>query len=315
MTMTEREVKPRGRRVALVLGAGSVKCAASLGMYRLLQREGIEVSMAVGCSAGALYASMIALGYDAETMAEQTRRLWTKEITARRDRTGMLRAAFPGLFGFKAQQFGLRDDSLIMKRLRQAYGDRTFADARIPLYVTATDFANGEMVVMKEGRLIDAIRASIALPFAYRPHVVDGRTLVDGYLADPLPVGVAIREGADVIVAMGFENPYQERVKSAGRFAFQVSAIMSNNLLKAMFAFHGLAHHSEVIAVIPEFKQRVRLFDTEKIPYIMDEGEKCMAEQLPYLRRLLDAAPAAPVVAPSLPAPTIASAPLGAAGA
>ena len=74
---------------------------------------------------------------------------------------------------------------------------------------------------------------------------------------------------------------------------------MTNNLLRASFAFHGLAHHSEVIPVLPRFTERIRLFDTHKIPYIVDEGERAMAEQMPYLRRLLDAAP--PRVAAALP--------------
>ena len=293
--MTTETAGARGR-VALVIGAGSVKCAAALGMYRLLQREGIHVHTVVGCSAGSMYASMIALGVDADTMAEMTTRLWTKEITGRADRGSLWRAAFPKLLGFTAERFGLRDDRLIMQRLREAYGEKTFADTRIPLYITATDFSNGELVVLSQGRLVDAIRASIAMPFAFRPWKLDGRLLVDGYLADPLPVGVAIREGADIIVAMGFESPYQRRVSSAGRYAFQMSSIMSNNLLKAMFAFHGVVHHSEVLAVIPQFTERVGLFDTAKLPYIMDEGERTMAEQLPYLRRLL-ASTAAPAKA------------------
>jgi NTE family protein len=160
---------------------------------------------------------------------------------------------------------------------------------QIPLHLTATDFATGNMAVFSRGRVVDAIRASIAVPFLFSPWRIDGRLYLDGYMADPLPVGVAIKEGADIIVAMGFESPYQERVSSAGRFAFQVSAILSNNLLKSQFSFHGLAHHAEVIPILPEFKERIRLFDTRKIPYIIEEGERAAEAQLPYLLRLLDA--------------------------
>jgi NTE family protein len=113
--------------------------------------------------------------------------------------------------------------------------------------------------------------------------------LIDGFMSDPLPIGVAIKEGADVIIAMGFESPYQERVNSAGRFAFQMSSIMTNNLLKANFAFHNLAHHAELILIIPEFTQRIRLFDTDKIPAIIEEGERAMAAQIGYLQSLLQA--------------------------
>jgi NTE family protein len=62
---------------------------------------------------------------------------------------------------------------------------------------------------------------------------------------------------------------------------------MSNNLLRANFAFHNLAHHSEVIPIVPQFTQRIGLFDTDKIPYIIEEGERAADAQIPYLRRLL----------------------------
>jgi NTE family protein len=275
-------------RVALVIGAGSVKCAAAIGAYRALQRAGIGVDMVVGCSGGALYATAIALGYDPDTCAEMSTRLWTRDITSKRDRMALLRAAFPRLFGFD-ERWGMKHDGPVLARLRETYGERTFADAKIPLYITATDFHNGEQVVMRDGSLVDAIRASIAIPFAFAPHRVGERWLIDGFMSDPLPVGVAMREGANVIVAVGFESPYQTRITTPARFAFQLSSIMTNNLLRASFAFHGAAHHSEVIPVIPRFEQRVRLFDTEKLPYIIEQGELAMNEQIDYLRRLLAA--------------------------
>lgn len=274
------------KRVAIVVGAGSVKCAAAIGLARVLQREGIRPDLVVGCSAGCFYAAMLALGWDAKRGAETTARLWTREVTTRPDRKAMLSFIMPGLFGF-SERFGLKDDRLIMQRLNQAFGDLTFADTSIPLYITATDFATGEQVSLHQGRLVEAMRASIAIPFAFAPWEIGGRLLVDGFLSDPMPVGVAIREGADVILAMGFESPYQSKITSGARFAFQFSSIMTNNLLRASFAFHGSAHHDEIIPIIPEFKQRIRLFDTEKIPYIIEEGERAMEAQVPYLRRLL----------------------------
>ena len=280
----------RAPHVALVIGAGSVKCAASIGMHRCLTAEGIDVDLVVGCSGGSIYAATIALGHDPATAAALTGKLWTREVTASSDRSALLRMLFPRLLGF-SERFGLKRDALVRARLTAAFGEATFADCKIPLYVTATDFRTGEQVTISTGRIVDAIRASIAIPFAFSPWEIDGRLCVDGFLSDPLPVGVAIREGAHVIVAMGFESPYQERITSASRFAFQLSSIMTNNLLKSSFAFHGLAHHSELIAVIPQFSERIRLFDTAKIPLIIDEGEAAMALQIPYLRRLLASRP------------------------
>lgn len=272
--------------LALVIGSGSVKCAAAIGLQNVLRREGFALNLLVGCSGGSMYAALMALGYDAKTMTQMTQQLWTREVTRPRSYRDFFSILLPGILGF-SERFGMLDDRLAMQRLRAAYGERTFADTQIPLHIVATDFLNGEQVTLSEGKLVDAIRASIAMPYIFKPHRVDGRLLVDGYLSDPMPVGVAIKNGAGVILAMGFESPYQARLNSLMRFSFQVSSIMSNNLLKANYAFHSMAHYSEVISIIPEFKQRIGLFDTEKIPDIIAEGERAAEEQLPYLKRLL----------------------------
>lgn len=274
------------RRVALVIGAGSVKCAAALGLLKVLDREGIAIDMVVGCSGGSLYAAFIGLGVDVAAAEEMTRRLWTRELTKRRHYPSLLRAMLPQVFGFR-ESFGLVDDRLILQRLETAFGKHNFEDARIPLYLTATDFHTGEQKVFSSGRLVDAIRASIAIPYVFQPWKVDGRLYVDGFLTDPMPVGVAIKNGADVIVTLGFESPYQQRATSVLRFAFQLSSIMSNNLLRANYAFHNLAHHAEILPIIPQFRESIHLFDTDKIPYVIEEGERAAEQQLPYLRRLL----------------------------
>ncbi|HYT32398.1 MAG TPA: patatin-like phospholipase family protein [Thermoanaerobaculia bacterium] len=278
---------PRRPRVAVVIGSGSVKCAAAIGLLKVLQREGIGIDLLVGCSGGSIYAALIALGYEPARTEEMTRKLWTKELTSRRNRVAFLRAFLP--FVPFHERFGLVSDRLIMDRLRTAFGDATFEQARIPLFLTATDFHNGEQVVFAKGAIVDALRASIAIPYVFEPWPVDDRLLVDGFLSDPMPVGVAIKEGADVIVTMGFESPYQSKVTSLLRFAFQLSSITSNNLLRANYSFHNLAHHHEIIPIVPQFKERVGLFDTHKIPYVIEEGERAAQEKLPYIRRLLAA--------------------------
>lgn len=278
------------RRVALVIGAGAIKCSAALGVFKVLQREGIEVGMVAACSGGTLAGTLIALGYEADEAAAMTARLWTREVTQRRNRRALLQAALPRLFGFD-DDFGLVDDRLILERLGEAFGERTFADTRIPYFVVTTDFHNGEKVVLSQGRLVDAVRASIAIPFIFRPWRIDGRLLIDGAQSDPMPVDVAIRERADVILALGFESPYQSRVDSIARYAFQVTTVMTNNLLQSNFAFQSLAHHDEVISLVPQFSERIKAFDTGKMPLIVEAGERVMEDHLPYLEKLL-AAPA-----------------------
>jgi NTE family protein len=102
---------------------------------------------------------------------------------------------------------------------------------------------------------------------------------------------VAIREGADIVLAMGFESPHHQEVHTPVRFAFQLSSIMTNNLMRSRYALHHLARYSEVIPVMPEFREPIHLFDTGKIPYIIAEGERATEAILPRLRQMLAAVP------------------------
>ena len=275
--------------VTLVIGSGSVKCAAAIGVVKALTEAGIGIERVVGCSGGALFAAGVAMGFDADRMTDITLKTWTRKLTSRRSHMGMLRLIAPRLFGFKAEHFGLRDDAPMLAAFRAVFGDQRIEDTPIPLHITATDFKNGELVDLTRGDLVQAIRASVSLPLVFKPVRIGSRLLVDGYLADPLPVSVAMKNGGRVIVAVGFESPFQDNVRSAGRFAGQLSAILANNLLKARLAFQSAVHHSEMILILPQFKQRVGLFDTAKVPYIIEEGEEAALQQMPYLHALLSA--------------------------
>ena len=278
---------PRRRRVALVIGAGSVKCAAALGLWKVLKREGIAIDMFVGCSGGSIYAAAMALGFDVDHCEAMTIGMWRREITARRDWMSMLRSIVPGL-PF-AGSFGMVHDGPLNAALARGLGTHTFADARTPLYVVATALADGRQVTLSSGGIVDAVRASVAIPYVWKPWRVNGQWLLDGCLSAPLPVDVAIKEGADLILAMGFESPYPRRIRSATRYAFQMNSIYTNNLLRANFAFHNLAHHAEIIPILPEFDGNVGLFDTHRFAHVIERGERAAEEQLPYLRQLLGA--------------------------
>jgi NTE family protein len=274
------------RRLAVVVGSGSVKCAAAIGLWRVLQREGIEVDMVVGCSGGSLYTTALAMGFELDHVEQLTSTLWTREVTKGRHWRSLASVFLPRLFPFDTR-FGLIQDRAMLHGLNQAFGERTFADAKVPLHIVATDLTNGDKVVINHGRVVDAIRASISIPYVWPAWQVDGRPLIDGCMSDPLPVGVAMKEGADVIIAMGFESAYARNLDSAMRYAFQLATIHTNHLLKASFAFNNLAHHTEIVPIVPEFDRRIGLYSTRHIPYVIEQGEREAEAQLPYLRQAL----------------------------
>jgi NTE family protein len=287
MRQVDRVTKPK--KVALVIGSGNVKCAAALGLWKVLHRERIDINMYVGCSGGSLFASTMALGYDVDESIAITQSLWNRTITAKKDWSSLLRAFVP--FLRFDERFGMIDDRAMMRSLEIVFGEETFRDARSPLFIMATDFHSGEPSVFQDGRLLDAIRASITLPYIWKPWKIGDRYYVDGSLSNPMPVDVAIKEGADVILAVGFENPFPKEIKSVTRFAFHIDTIMTNNLLRANFAFQNLAHHAEIVSIFPEFDRPINLFSTDQIPYVIEQGERSMEDRLPYLLQILEEMP------------------------
>lgn len=275
------------KKMALVIGAGSVKCAAALGLWKALAQEDIHFDMLVGCSGGSLYAAAMAMGFSLEECIASTKKLWDRSVTQQWNWRGLASAVLPGLLKFD-HRFSMMSDELMLKRLRSVFGEKTFADTQTPLYIMTTDFETGEPVAQCEGKIVDALRASVALPFIWSAWRSNGRLLIDGAASNPLPVDVPMREGVDIILALGFESPLPARVKSASRYAFYVNSLMMNNLLKANFAFHNAVHHAEIISIFPEFDRPIRLFDTDQIPYVIEQGEKAMRAQLDYVKRLLE---------------------------
>jgi NTE family protein len=272
-------------KVTLVIGSGGVRCASALGVVKALADAGIGIERVIGCGSGAIFAALIAFGHPADESAAITRRLWARELGVRR--RGLLGAVGRRLFAPRAAAFGHRDDRQLPQRLADAFGSKRIEAAALPLHLTATDLRTGELAELVSGPLVEGIHASLALPPLFAPQRVGDRLLADGSLSDPLPVSVAIKHGARAIVAVGFENAQPEPLDKPGRLGPRVNAILANNLLRAKLAFHSAAHHAEMIVILPEFRQRAGLFDTDRLAYVLDEGEQAALQQLPYLHHLL----------------------------
>jgi NTE family protein len=275
------------KKIALVIGAGSVKCAAALGLWKVLEKENISFDMIVGCSGGSIYATAMAMGFSLQECIENTKKLWNRSITQQRNWRALASVLLPGVLKFN-HQFSMMSDGPMLRGFQSEFGDKTFNDAKTPLYIMATDFETGESIAQHEGKLVDALRASVAIPFIWSAWQHNGRLLIDGAASNPLPVDVPIREGIDIILAMGFQSPLPSKINSVSRYAFYINSLMTNNLLNANFAFHNAVHHAEIISIFPEFERSIRLFDTDQIPYVIEQGEKAMMEQLPYVKRLLE---------------------------
>ncbi len=271
-------------RLSVVIGSGGVLCAAALGLSKALRREGLTPGMAVGCSGGSIYAATIALGYDPEQAERDTLDLFTSDVFE--GYTSNLKSALTGETRF-TEISSLIDDRVMLDHLTRVFGDKTFADTVFPLYIVATELYSGERVVLSSGRLVDAIRASIAIPMIFSPWRVGGQLLVDGAVSDPLPLDVAIQQGSDVIAAVGFEMPTRKRMNSYTAVTTHFNSIYMNNILRSTFAFYNAVHHAEIIPILPDFERAVGTFDTAQIPYIIAQGQKAAEQHIPYIRQLV----------------------------
>ena len=272
--------------VSLVIGAGSIKCAAAIGVYDVLQQVGVQVNQVVGCSGGSIYASLIALGLEPAQIEQEVRRLWTRELTEVKRLKGYLMAALPRYRHFK-EQFSVRDDKLIVERLRAAFGAHTIERTLIPLFINATDLNTGQEVVFQEGDIVEAIRASIAIPAVFQPHQIGERLYSDGMLSNPLPIDIAAKSGADIIIAVGFHSNLSQNINSLSRFNRHINKILTNSLLRAHIELCERAYGAHVLVLEPQLNERVGLFDTEKVPQLVQAGKASMGAQIEWLEQKL----------------------------
>jgi len=101
-------------------------------------------------------------------------------------------------------------------------------------------------------------------------------------------VDVAIQQGADIIIAVGFESSIRSTVSTFGQYAMQMFNIMTNQLLSTLLGYYNLAHHSEIILIIPELNKSIKVNDVDKVPFIVEQGEKEAKKHINYLKKLLN---------------------------
>ncbi len=277
----QNSLKPQ---LALVLGSGGVRSIAALGVAEVLWREGIAPDLIVGCSAGAIFGALISLGHSAPEAVNIATTLWTAEVTKKHRWRAIPQMLWPKLSKFDAD-FSLRDDRLIRNRLERAFGEVKLEDLRLPLRVTATDAVSGDAIVISKGRIVDALRASIAMPFMFAPHYIEGQRVIDGFVSDPLPVSAA--QDASAVLALGFDAPMPKQVNGPSRLLAQVTSAMTNNLMRARLAAAESAG-MRLLRIEPTLERRIGLFDTEAMPYLVEQGRQATEAILPSIFKLLE---------------------------
>jgi NTE family protein len=181
----------RRAKVGIVLGAGAARGWAHIGALQELDAQGWRPDVVVGSSIGSLVGGCYAAG-----------RLDMLEVFAR----SLTRRRVFGLLDFSFSGGGLIGGARLRARLEAELGDLRIEDLPIRFAAVATEIGGGHEIWLRRGSLVDAIRASYALPGVFEPVKVDGRWLFDGAIVNPVPVSVARALGAERVIALNIQS-------------------------------------------------------------------------------------------------------------
>ena len=182
----------RTPRVALVLGSGAARGWAHIGVIHELANMGIKPDLVVGSSVGAVVGGALASD-NLEPFEEWIRGLGRVDIIR--------------LLDAKMTGGGFLQGKSLMGAIGKQIGDPKIEDLNMPYACIATELGSGREVWLREGSLLDACRASIALPGMFAPsRTDDGQLLVDGGLVNPVPVSLARAMGGDIVIAVNLNG-------------------------------------------------------------------------------------------------------------
>lgn len=269
-------------KVGMALGSGGARGYAIAGILKVLEREKIYPDILAGTSIGALVGALYAKGLSVEEIIEIGSRVdknWIRDIVFW-DLTLPKEGGFLG--GIKLQRF-----------FKTLFDDLDFNDLELPFACVATDIKTGEEVILKSGRVIDSVRASLSVPIVWKPYVMGERYLVDGGLVNPVPTSVIKSMGADVLLAVRLTSSPAERKYSLGMLGKKNNDNKSVGLIDVFF--HMISTMTHEIAVnkaeiahltihprIPHYSWT----DFDRVDELVAIGEQAAEELLPQVKAL-----------------------------
>lgn len=254
-------------RIAVVLGGGGSKGFAHIGVLKVLEAQKIPVHMVVGTSAGSLVGSLYASGKTAFQLQEIALKMNEDNVI---DYDWKIWSGGGLIKGDKLENFiNVNVSSTPIEKLK------------IPFYAVATNIGTGEEIVFARGNTGMAVRASCAVPAVFQPLKFGGNTYVDGGLVSPVPVDVARRNGADIVIAVDISGGLNKTVPDG----IVESMKKSIDIMYQSIAEYQIKNADIVIR--PNMKN-IGSTDMEKFNEAILEGEKAATLKIPELQKIID---------------------------
>lgn len=251
-------------RIAWALGGGGARGLAHLGVLEVMRAEGIPIDFLAGASMGAAVAVAYAAGEDLDYLIKLAERIsWER------------------LFDLRFPRMGLFSGDRIMSLLQLLTKNKKLEELDPPVRVVATDLHTGREVVLEEGPIEPAVRASIAIPGIFTPVTYNEMLLVDGGVVAGVPVEAARDMGADLVIAV--------------RVSYDFTLTPSRNLFEIMMKsteimgdrLDTIQVEKADLVITPEVGS-IGTGQFAKVVDCIEKGRIAARESLPEIRRLLD---------------------------
>ncbi len=255
---------PKAAKIALVLGAGSSKGFAHIGVLKILESNKIPIHMIVGTSVGSVVGSLYAYGIDAFSLQKLAISVNQNDIV---DPLVIPSNGF--VKGEKLEEF-----------INHWVKNTSMEKLKIPFYALATDLEKGQEVIFGKGNTGTAVRASCSIPGIFRPVKISGRTYVDGGVVSPVGVEAARRQGADVVIAVDVSSG-AERTVPEGTMETLLQAV------NVMYSKLGAIQLAKADVVIKPKVGHIGSADFSRKHEAILEGEKAAIEALPQITAIV----------------------------
>lgn len=255
---------PKPAKIALVLGAGSSKGFAHIGVLKILEMNKIPIHIIVGTSVGSAVGSLYAYGYNAIEL---------QRLSFSIEKGDIIDLTIPENGFIKGEKF----EEFINRSVKYTPIEKL----KIPFYAVAVDVQSGQEVVFGKGNTGTAVRASCAIPGIFRPVKIGDKMYVDGGVVSPVAVDAARRWGADIVIAVDISSGI-ERVLPENTIE---TILQSINIMYSKLASIQL---SKADVVIRPKVGYIGSADFSKRHEAILEGEKATLEALPQILQILN---------------------------
>lgn len=249
-------------KLGIALGGGAARGMAHIGVFKVMEQEGIRFDMVAGNSAGSIIGALYAAGFSWREMYEFAGEIRPLDILRRRTRLAI-----------RSEQ--------IEEIVARALGERTFTDLIVPFTAIAVDVRTGDLIRITEGPVAKAVRASCSVPGIFTPTPWDDMMLIDGGTLNSVPADIVREMGADKVVGVNLNHDRRNGTQSNNRMQILLAAI---NMMMSVNAERGV--RASDVMISPDLSE-YRYHRLDNLDDLVRRGEEAAREALPAIHKLL----------------------------